>query len=661
MPKNVTFAYIVNYIMDNLGFVRVAAATPEIRVADSDFNTDNIIKLISEAESFGVAAMVFPEMCITGYTCGDLFHNETLLKGVEQSVMRLLDFLRSKSIIVIVNIPMTVAPSLYDVSLVLYNGLIVGAVPKIYLPNYNEFYEMRWFASGTGLSERMIHFAGQEFLISNNLIFETPFMRFGLEICEDLWTPIPPSCNLSLMGADVIFNSSASNETVGKHAYRRSLVAQQSARCMSGYVYTSSGITESSTDLVFSGSRLIAENGSVISESPLFESGNKLTFADLDIDRLRRDRIHNSSFTASLPGRIAGEVRTIYIDSKQIVTDNIERYISFTPFVPSDGDSLNERCYEIFSIQTSGLAKRMKHAGIPAAVIGISGGLDSTLALLVVAKTADLLSIPREQIVGITMPGFGTTDRTYGNAIELMKALGITIKEIPISDAVNLHFRDIEQDPHKHDITYENSQARERTQILMDYANKVNGLVIGTGDLSELALGWCTYNGDHMSMYAVNTGVPKTLVRRLVQWVAETQVSEAVRNILLDIIDTPVSPELLPADINGNISQMTEDVVGPYVLHDFFLYYVLRFGFGPSKIFFLARHAFAGQFDDEVILKWLRIFFRRFFSQQFKRSCMPDGPKVGSVNLSPRGDWRMPSDASVALWLKELDKISLKN
>lgn len=646
--------------MDNFGFVRVAAATPDLKVADCEYNTDNIIRLINDAEERNVSAMVFPEMCISSYTSGDLFHNETLLCGVERSVEKLAAILNTKSIIVIINIPLVVEANLYDVSLVMCKGRIVGAVPKIYLPNYNEFYEMRWFTSGSVLQEKTIKYAGQEFPIAANLIFETSFMRFGLEICEDLWTPIPPSGMLALHGADVIFNSSASNETVGKHSYRRSLVSQQSARCMAGYVYASSGVSESTTDIVFSGSRLIAENGSVIAESALFERGNRLTVADIDISRLRRDRLHNSSFTPALLCDDMSKMQIIAIEVEQETIDKTERHISPTPFVPAEDKSLNERCYEIFSIQTAGLAKRMNHTKTPYAVLGISGGLDSTLALLVVAKTVDMLSIPRKNIVGITMPGFGTTGRTYNNAVELMKALGVTIKEIPITAAVNQHFKDIGQDPERHDITYENSQARERTQILMDYANKVNGLVVGTGDLSELALGWCTYNGDHMSMYAVNTGVPKTLVKRLVQWVADTQATDAVRSVLYDIIDTPVSPELLPADIEGNISQKTEDTVGPYILHDFFLYNILRFGFGPAKIFFLARQAFDGKYDDADILKWLKIFIRRFFSQQFKRSCMPDGPKVGSVNLSPRGDWRMPSDASVALWIKELDAIKLE-
>lgn len=642
--------------MNNFGFVRVAAATPLIRVADCDYNANNIIGLIDQAQEQGVAAIVFPELCITGYTCGDLFHQQLLLETTEKTVERLKDYLKGKSIIVIIDIPLVIDLHVYNTSLVLCNGSIYGAVPKTYIPNYNEFYEMRWFASGSGLASVTTKYAGCEFRVGTDLVFETANMRFGVEICEDLWTPIPPSSLLALKGADIIFNPSASDETVGKHSYRRELVIQQSARCMAGYVYAGSGVTESTTDLLFSGSRMIAENGTMLAESERFERGNRLTFADVDIQRLRRDRIHNTSFTASKIEAYAGSTK-IEIDSITKPIVKLQRNISPTPFVPSDGDTLNERCSEIFAIQTNGLAKRMEHTRIPYAVIGISGGLDSTLALLVAVKTADMLSIPRSNVVGITMPGFGTSGRTYNNALKLMEALGVTIKEISIVDAVLQHFKDIGQDPEKTDVTYENSQARERTQILMDYANKINGLVIGTGDLSELALGWCTYNGDHMSMYAVNTGVPKTLVRRLVKWVADTQSEDRVKSVLYDVVDTPVSPELLPADRNGNISQKTEDSVGPYILHDFFLYYVLRYGFSPSKIFFQAQHAFVGQYDDATILMWLKTFFYRFFTHQFKRSCMPDGPKVGSVNLSPRGDWRMPSDAAMSIWMKELDKI----
>ncbi len=507
-----------------------------------------------------------------------------------------------------------------------------------------------------------------------DLVFKTELFNFSIDVCEDLWTPIPPSSISCLNGAEVVFNLSASNETTGKHLYRKSLVSQQSARCISGYVYAASGNGESTTDIIFAGSSMIAENGSILAEGERFSFDSKVTVADIDIDRLRIDRLKNKSFSLSEYTAIKGiEFRDVFV-SKNLISKSISdklgkdkkadikkyalrRFVSPTPFVPTNDGTLNERCDEIFSMQVSGLAKRMLHTKIQKAVIGVSGGLDSTLALLVLAKTFDKLNISRENIIGITMPGFGTTDRTYTNAIKLMQSLGTTIKEISIKDAVIQHFKDIEHDVNTHDITYENSQARERTQILMDYANKVDGLVIGTGDLSELALGWCTYNGDHMSMYAVNTGIPKTLVRTLVGWIADTHMDESSKAILLDVMDTPVSPELLPMDENGEILQKTEDVVGPYILHDFFLYYVLRFGFPPSKIYFLAKHAFAEQYTNQEILKWLRTFFWRFFSQQFKRSCLPDGPKVGSVNLSPRGDWRMPSDASVALWIKELEML----
>lgn len=648
---------------NNFGFVRVAAATPALKVADCEYNTSEIIKLIGEADEKGVSAIVFPELCISGYTCGDLFLQDILLDGVKESLLYICKSTRESDITIIVGCPLEVNNRLYNTAVVINDGTIVGIVPKTFLPNYSEFYEKRWFSPSTELKETSLQLNGKQIPIGIDLIFKTPHFNFSIDVCEDLWTPIPPSSISSLNGAEIIFNLSASNETTGKHIYRKNLVSQQSARCIAGYVYAASGNGESTTDIIFSGSSMIAENGSILSEGERFSFDSRLTIADIDVERLRNDRIKDKSFSLSGYEPIRQiNYRSIIINpdkTKKTSEDFLlQRYISPMPFVPANDDKLNERCEEIFSIQVGGLAKRMLHTGIEHAVIGVSGGLDSTLALLVVIKAFDKLNIPRENIIGITMPGFGTTDRTYNNAIKLMQSLKTTIKEISITDAVVQHFKDIEHDINIHDITYENSQARERTQILMDYANKVNGLVIGTGDLSELALGWCTYNGDHMSMYAVNTGIPKTLVRTLVSWISDTQMDEASQVVLNDVVDTPVSPELLPADKDGNIAQKTEDVVGPYVLHDFFLYYVLRFGFSPAKIYYLAKHAFLGKYTNEEILKWLKTFFWRFFSQQFKRSCLPDGPKVGSVNLSPRGDWRMPSDASVALWKKELDSLN---
>ncbi|MDH6307293.1 NAD+ synthase (glutamine-hydrolyzing) [Dysgonomonas sp. PFB1-18] len=645
--------------MNNYGFVRFAAASPSLRVADCDYNTSEILKIIDEAESRNVSAIVFPELCITGYTCADLFLQRTLLDGAEGSLRQIKDATKGRSIVVVVGAPLQISGRLYNMAVAICGGRILGAVPKTFLPNYSEFYEMRWFSSSGELKETSAIICGEKVPVGINLIFKTPDYNFAIDICEDLWTPIPPSCLTSLNGAEVIFNLSASNETAGKQGYRKVLVSQQSARCIAGYVYAAAGNGESTTDIVFSGSSMIAENGSVLAEGERFTFDSKLTVADIDIERLRNDRLKNKSFSVSEYSFLK-DMQIQYVDVEAAVNYSefkLQRRIPSMPFVPADDNMLNDRCDEIFSIQVGGLAKRLLHTNIQSAVIGVSGGLDSTLALLVLVKAFDKLNLSRKNIYGITMPGFGTTDRTYTNAIKLMQSLGVTIKEISIKDAVIQHFKDIEHDSDVHDITYENSQARERTQILMDYANKVNGLVIGTGDLSELALGWCTYNGDHMSMYAVNTGIPKTLVRTLVAWISRMHMDNISKTVLDDVIETPVSPELLPADKDGNIAQKTEDVVGPYVLHDFFLYYVLRFGFSPVKIYYLAQHAFAEQYQKEEILKWLKVFFRRFFSQQFKRSCMPDGPKVGSVNLSPRGDWRMPSDAAVGLWLKELEAI----
>ncbi|NDV78628.1 NAD(+) synthase [Dysgonomonas sp. 511] len=650
--------------MNKYGFARVAAASPMLKVADCNYNTNEIIDIIKQAEAKDAAAIVFPELSVTGYTCGDLFLQRLLIGQAEKSLAQICTATKGLSITAIIGLPVEINNKLYNVAAVIGNGKIYGIVPKTFLPNYNEFYEKRWFSSSDELNENTIYLCGQEIPVGIDLIFSAKGFNFAIDICEDLWTPIPPSSISSLYGAEVIFNLSASNETTGKHAYRRALVSQQSARCIAGYVYAASGNGESTTDIVFAGSSMIAENGALLNEGERFSFESRMITADLDIERLRSDRLKNKSFSATPYNTILNDVyyKKINIELPENTnTSNIplERYISPTPFVPANDNTLNERCEEIFSIQIGGLAKRLLHTNIQTAVIGVSGGLDSTLALLVLVRAFDKIGLPRKNIYGITMPGFGTTDRTYNNAIKLMQSLGVTIKEISIKDAVIQHFKDIEHDIDVHDITYENSQARERTQILMDYANKVNGLVIGTGDLSELALGWCTYNGDHMSMYGVNTGIPKTLVRTLVSWVAATQMDKASQMVLDDVVETPVSPELLPADKDGNIAQKTEDVVGPYILHDFFLYYVLRFGFSPAKIFFLARQAFDGRFDNETILKWLKTFFRRFFTQQFKRSCLPDGPKVGSVNLSPRGDWRMPSDAAMQLWMDELNRITL--
>lgn len=647
--------------MNNYGFIRVAAASPSLKVTDCEFNTNEIIKLIKDAEKERVKAIAFPEMCITSYTAQDLLNQQLLVESAVDCISKICEETSNTEIISIVGTPLSVNNRLYNVAVVIAQGKVWGVVPKIFLPTYNEFYDKRWFSSPRELRQSTIELAGREVPIGTNLIFKTDEFKFGIEICEDLWTSIPPSSILSLYGAEIIFNPSASPETVGKHPYRKTLVCQQSARCIAGYVYAASGNGESTSDLVFAGSSMIAENGELLAEGERFSFQSRMCITEIDIEKLRNDRIKNKSFTISeYKGFDNVEYKIIDIDNRpDSVYSNkneiyLNRFINPTPFVPSPG-KIDERCSEIFSIQVGGLAKRLIHTGIKTAVIGVSGGLDSTLALLVMINAFDKLNIPRENIYGITMPGFGTTNRTYNNALDLMKYSGVTIKEIPIKEAVSLHFKDIEHNPDVHDITYENSQARERTQILMDYANKVNGLVVGTGDLSELALGWCTYNGDHMSMYAVNTGIPKTLVKTLVRWVAENHMDVNTHNILIDILDTPVSPELLPTGKNGEILQKTEDSVGPYILHDFFLFNMLRCGYGPLKIFFLARQAFRNDYNDKEILKWLKTFYRRFFSQQFKRSCMPDGPKVGSINLSPRGDWRMASDACAALWLKQLD------
>ncbi|QRX64719.1 NAD(+) synthase [Dysgonomonadaceae bacterium zrk40] len=637
------------------GFIRVAATSPRLRVADCDYNRAEIQTIIGQAVEEQIQIICFPELALTGYSCGDLFFQETLQREALSSLQQLALFMRDKpSIIAIVGLPMRIGSKLFNMAAVISAEGILGVVPKSNLPNDREYYEKRWFAAAADLVASSIQIGEYEVPTApDGMIFRTPYATFGVEICEDLWMPIPPSSRLAMEGAELLFNLSASNELVGKHRYRKSLVLQQSGRCNAAYIYASAGTGESSTDMVFSGACLIAENGTLLAESKRFSPDNVLIATDIDLDALRHDRLKNSNYKNSThhPATVVGCSLT------EVATNTFLHPVPEHPFIPST-EYEDESLAEVFSIQTEGLAKRLRHTGIEKATIGISGGLDSTLALLVTIATFDRLQLPRENIVGITMPGFGTTNRTYRNAIDLMHASGITVREIPIEEAVKQHFKDIGHDIDDHSVTYENSQARERTQILMDVANKIGALVVGTGNLSELALGWATYNGDQMSMYGVNASVPKTLVATLVRWIADNRMEANARTILHDILDTPFSPELLPAAADGQIAQKTEHFVGPYELHDFFLHRMLRFGDGPARILFLARLAFAGRFADEELTKWLRVFYKRFFSQQFKRSCMPDGPKVGSVNLSPRGDWRMPSDAMANLWLKELEEES---
>ena len=641
----------------NYGFVKVAAAVPRVKIADCNFNAKQLESLIAVADGKGVQIITFPEMCITAYTCGDLFGQQLLLEEAEMALMQILNNTRQLDIISIVGMPVIVNSTVINAAVVIQKGKVLGVVPKTYLPNYKEFYEQRWFTSALQIAETSVRLCGQIIPMGTNLLFETSDTIFGIEICEDLWSTIPPSSTLALQGAEIIFNLSADNEGIGKNSYLRSLISQQSARCISGYVFSSCGFGESTTDVVFAGNGLIYENGNQLAHNDRFSFEEQLVISEIDVEHLRAERRINTTFAAS-KGNIPADkkpvrIATEFVNSKEL---NLTRTFERHPFVPQ-GAALNERCEEVFSIQVAGLAQRLVHTGAKTAVIGISGGLDSTLALLVCVKTFDKLGLSRKNIIGVTMPGFGTTNRTYHNAISLMNSLGITVREISIKEACIQHFKDINHDINVHDVTYENAQARERTQILMDIANQTGGMVIGTGDLSELALGWATYNGDHMSMYGVNGSIPKTLVKYLVKWVAENEVDETSCITLLDIVDTPISPELIPADENGDIKQKTEDLVGPYELHDFFLYYFMRFGFRPSKIFMLASLAFKEVYDEETIKKWLLIFFRRFFNQQFKRSCLPDGPKVGSISISPRGDWRMPSDASSAAWLKEIAEL----
>ena len=661
----------------NHGFVKVAAAIPSVKVADCQYNVEQIESLVIQAEGKGIEIICLPELSLTSYSCGDLFGQQLLLDEAEMALIHLMNTTRSLNIISILGLPVPYRGCLLNCAAVIQRGKILGLVPKTFLPNYKEFYEKRWFQSGADVPEGSVLICGQQVKVSTSLLFNTPSCMFGVEICEDLWAPVPPSSSLTLAGADIIFNLSADSDSVGKYTYLQNLLSQQSARCICGYVFSSCGFGESTQDVVFSSKGLIYENGTLLAEAKRHQFTPQTIEAEIDVERLRAERRMNTTFAAcakqwsmlkqrstAVPpapdrreeGKVNGQWSIIDTERVPARPFSLTRAIDPRPFVPS-GARLDERCQEIFDIQTEGLSKRIQHTGAETVVLGISGGLDSTLALLVCVSAFDRLGKNRRGIVGITMPGFGTTDRTYTNAVNLMKLLGITIREISIKEACLQHFADLGHDIEKHDVTYENSQARERTQILMDAANQMNGFVVGTGDLSELALGWATYNGDHMSMYGVNASVPKTLVRHLVNWVAERTKDESTRQTLLDIVDTPISPELIPADGQGNITQKTEDLVGPYELHDFFLYYLLRWGFRPVKIYLLARQAFSQKYNDATIRKWLRTFCRRFFGQQYKRSCLPDGPKVGSCSLSPRGDWRMPSDASPALWLRECDEL----
>lgn len=631
------------------GFVKVAAATPDIRVADVEFNTQNIINVMEEAQKNGAKILVFPELCVTGYTCSDLFDHSVLLKASRKALLEIAENTSDKDMLVFVGAPLEVNGKLYNVAAAMNQGEILGFTTKTFLPNYGEFYEMRQFTPGPQ-TVREITFEGKKIPFGPQILFQAKGMEelvVAAEICEDVWSPIPPSIQAALEGATVIVNCSASDETIGKDTYRRALISGQSARLISGYIYANAGEGESTTDLVFGGHNIIAENGTILRESSRYV--NEIVYSEIDLQRITGERRKNTTFQP-LDEETLVRVPFTIEETKTFLTRTFPK----KPFVPSDEQTRAQRCEEILTIQAMGLKKRLAHTNARTAVVGISGGLDSTLALLVTARAFDMLGRDKKDIIAVTMPCFGTTDRTYQNACEMSKKVGATLIEVPIADAVNVHFRDIGHDPEDHSVTYENCQARERTQVLMDIANKTWGMVIGTGDLSELALGWATYNGDHMSMYGVNASVPKTLVRHLVKYAADDTTDEALKNVLYDVLDTPVSPELLPPK-DGDIAQKTEDLVGPYELHDFFLYFMLRFGYEPSKIFRIACMTFDGEYDKETIFKWLETFCRRFFSQQFKRSCLPDGPKVGTVALSPRGDWRMPSDACVAVWMRDLE------
>lgn len=633
------------------GFIKVAALTPKVTVADTQANRKEICRLMDEAEAKGAKILVFPELCITGYTCGDLFYQQVLLREAKKELLAIAKYTQRKDYLAFVGLPLEYNGKLYNVAAAVTQGKVLGLVPKTHIPNYNEFYERRHFAPGmkqpvpVALDEDTVVPMGTRVLFQCR---QMPELKIGAEICEDVWAPNPPGVEHALAGATLLVNLSASDETTGKDMYRKSLVTGQSGRLICGYVYCSAGDGESTQDVVYSGHNLIAENGTLLAESRRF--CNESIYTELDMVRLNEERRRMSTFMTSDESYISVE-----FSLKEEKTE-LTRFVDPAPFVPGNKADREKRCEEIFMIQAMGLKKRLEHTHAATAVVGISGGLDSTLALLVMVKAFDLIGKDHKDIVAVTMPGFGTTDRTYDNAVSLIKSLGATFREVSIVDSVRVHFKDIGQDEAVHDVTYENGQARERTQILMDIANKSGGMVIGTGDMSELALGWATYNGDHMSMYGVNASVPKTLVRHLVCYYADTCADETLQKVLYDVLDTPVSPELLPPE-DGKISQKTEDIVGPYELHDFFLYYILRFGCTPKKIFRLANYAFAGTYDTETIQKWLKTFYRRFFSQQFKRSCLPDGPKVGTVAVSPRGDLRMPSDASARIWMEELEHL----
>lgn len=645
----------MNINIEEYGFVRVASVSPEMRIADIDFNTEKIIEACLEAKKNSCNLILFPELALSGYTCADLFYQSSLINACYSSFKKLIDFSLAHSLTIIVGSPIMANNRLFNCAIVFSNGKIIGIVPKTYLPNNNEYYEERWFSSEFDRTTESVSIFDEEIPFGANLIFECSDiegLKFGLEICEDLWAINPPSANLAAEAASVLFNLSASDEFLGKSQYRKNLVINQSARCIAAYVYSSAGPNESTTDVLFSGHCLIAENGNLLAENNRFDFNTNIIYADIDLEKLNSERLKNNSFSATKPNN---KYRYIKFNIKNSPSDKFLRTYSKTPFVPSDINQRDENCSEIMNIQSTALAKRMKHIGITEVVLGLSGGLDSTLALLVCLRAFDKLQLDRKGIHTIIMPGFGTSNRTRTNAISLAEHSGTTMQIIDISDSVNLHFKDINHSPDNHNVVYENAQARERTQILMDISNQVNGIVIGTGDLSEIALGWSTYNADHMSMYAVNSGVPKTLVAYIVDWYAKHSGESEIKDILLDIIDTPISPELLPLDSNNQIQQKTESSIGPYKLHDFFLYHFVRFNYTPKKLYFMAMHTFKDEFTAEEIMNCLQVFIKRFFFNQYKRSCIPDGIKVGSVALSPRGDWRMPSDASPNIWLKNLN------
>ena len=641
-------------MLKKYGYVRVGAIVPELKVGNVEFNTEEIIKEIKALSKEGVQIVTLPELSLTGYTCNDLFHQDILLDNALEGLKKIVEKTKNIDIVSIIGLPISLDNQLFNVAVVIFKGEILGVVPKTFIPNYSEFYEKRWFASSINAISDTVTLFGKEIPFGTNILFqdkENKNITFGIEICEDVWSINPPSNEHALNGATMIFNLSASNEIIGKYEYRKELIKMQSAKTISAYIYASSGVGESSTDVVFSGHAMVAENGTILKENNRFDFSSNSIVMDIDVERIMNNRHKDISYMGVIP-KI--KYRNVYFNLKD-TNENLLRTYPAYPFVPKNEEKRNLRCSEIFNIQASGLAKRLKHTGMKKTVIGISGGLDSTLAFLIIIEAYKKLGIDNKNMIAVTMPGFGTTDRTYTNAVNLVKEFGATLREISIKEACLVHFKDIGQDENTFDITYENSQARERTQILMDIANKEGALVIGTGDLSELALGWCTYNGDHMSMYAVNTSIPKTLVRYLVKWIADTH--ETTRDTIYDILDTPISPELLPPTKDGKIAQKTEASVGPYILHDFFLYQFLRNGFKPSKIYFIASITFKEMYEEVEIKKWLTFFISRFFTQQFKRSCMPDGPKVGTISLSPRGDLRMPSDADYEIWLKDLENV----